>query len=197
MTAIRQIACALVVGTLAPCCAGRLPEAPLQEVEGGWDLGLQIDQYWTHMKVRPPYMIGPEHSLHFSKGRLHGNLGGGLADVTVDRERATGWVGGRPVEIDIVQGDGEVDLEGLWSGAALRLRATDDRIRASIPVGGACCREYVLERTNLSDRSPGFVVYLGDRRHHFYGARLEIPNILHRYFTAPELAVVLVALMSV
>lgn len=171
--------------------------APLPELRGGAEVGLRCHDGWSSawgsVTVKPPYVMGPAHNLRIGKGRLRGTMAGLPADVRLEPDGATGMIGGRAVEIAFGTATGEIDVEGVWYGTTLRLNATDDRLRATVPTPrGACCREFDMER--VPNAPPGFVVYQ-DRRSALSGSHLELPQVLHGWYSTPELTLLVISVL--
>jgi hypothetical protein len=182
------IACVALVG--AAC---RTPEAPLPEVEGGVEVGLRCYNRWDHFTVKPPHIMGPEHNLKLAGGRMRGAIAGKLTDVRIEKETFTGMIAGRAVEVWMGQVPGEIAAEGTWYGASVRLSATDDHVRASVPTErGSCCHEFNMVRSGSA--APGWVVY-EDARSDFEYRRLELPSVLRGWYSTPELTLLIIALL--
>jgi hypothetical protein len=192
---------ALGLGAFGPAACGSVGE-PLSEVKGGWELGLRRTGAfgggsWASVTVKPPYGIGPQHGLKFVRGRLSGTMAGHLTEIRIERDAMTGRIGGRPVQLEMHAQAGQIDVWGTWGGATLDLVATDEQIRATVPSAhGQCCFEYTLRRAPSPPELAAFTLYVGDGRGLPAWARLEIPTPLRGYYTTPELALLILALLS-
>src|SRR5687767_4647749 len=92
-------------------------EAPLPELRGGVEVGLRCWNQWDYFTVRPPHIVGPQHSLRLVGGRLRGSIAGLFTDVRVEKEALTGMISGRAVEVWMGRAPGEIEAEGTWYGA--------------------------------------------------------------------------------
>lgn len=175
---------------------------PLPEVKGGWELGLRrTDTFrggsWASLTVKPPFGMGPQHTLKFVRGKLSGTMAGHLTEIRIEKDEMTGRIGGRPVQLEVQTQPGQIEVWGTWGGATLDLVATDEHIRATVPnAHGSCCFEYTLRRAPSPPELAAFTLYVGDGRGLPAWARLEIPTPLRGYYTTPELALLILTLLS-
>jgi hypothetical protein len=181
-----------------PACRGG-GEGGLPEVKGGWELGIRRDNSWAHVTVKPPFVVGPLDNLRFRRGRLTGSLSGRATDIRVEKDAITGMIGGRPVQLDVQHEGGQLDLWGSWAGSTMDFVATDDSIRATVPIAatGWCCWEYILRRIPSPPALEAFTVYAGDRRGlPSWGVALEVPLALTSIYTSTELALLVLTVMT-
>jgi len=196
---------------------GRVDLADVGAANESWQLGLASLLYghkWRYMNFKPPYILGPEDNLRLVKGVLSGVASGSPLEIVFGDGQAKGFINQQPVQLDFYERDGTIEVEGTFGGAYVRFIADGETIRASVPRnrGGmgfsryasgfsqsfACCSEYILERRPASESElPGFLVYVDDERGTSLPRwRLEIPQVLSATYTAPELALILIVLMS-
>lgn len=216
--AMRRIpnATALLLGLAgAPwACAGA---PPMPELEGGIEVALQRGSGWSTMMVRPPYIIGRSTSLTLSPGRVRGSNGSGIVGVALTTNEATGQAPGR-VQLGFARGEDEFLIEGTWNGQLARVRTTPRSLHANIfavldPNDGFTLRGDTTRRGRSapSPGDPGVVhcVYnldtLGDDgslsgSSTCHGlpepTRLEIPRTVQAWLSEPELAILLLVVLS-
>jgi hypothetical protein len=165
--------------------------APMPELEGGLDLGLRRGGSWQTIKVRPPYVIGPTASLKLTRGLFTGmSAAGDLVHITVDAEGALGYGPGR-VDVDFDRQADAFVIQGIWNSAEVHFRITDDSLRGSIRTAIGYC-QYVLDQVQRDGARHGFSICSGLPEE----TRLEIPGPVRAWLTAPELAVVLLELLT-
>lgn len=176
-----------VTGDLA-CARAR----GLSEVEGGIELALQRGSAWSTVKVRPPYVIGPQASLKLSRGLITGmSPGGGMVHIRVDRQGALGHGPGR-IDVDFFdEGPDEFHITGVWNSAPVHFVISEGSFRGSIRGASGHC-QYVLDRTLPDGARTGFSICSGLPEE----TRLEIPRAVVAWLTRPELAVVMMELFS-
>ena len=198
---------------------GRVDLADEGGEKASWQLGLASLDYgggrkWRYFNFKPPYILGPEDNLRFAKGVLSGITSGAPLEIKVEGTEAKGFIAQQPVQLDFHEQDGVIEVEGTFGGAYLRFVADGESIRASVPRNGegprfsrhssvfsspfGCCAEYIFERRPASENElPGFLVYVDDERGRSLPRwRLEIPQVLSATYTAPELALILIVLLS-
>jgi len=185
MRALRR----LLIGVIV--CAGCKTMEPLPEVRGGIEIGLRRGAAWTTMTVKPPYIIGPSASLKLSKGVMTGSsIGRGVVRIEINREGALGQGPGR-VDVDFEEGPDEYKIDGVWNSAPVHLSITSSMLKGSINGGTGFC-QYTLDKTLPDGARAGFSICSGLPEE----TRLEIPNTILSWLTPPELAVILMQLMS-
>jgi hypothetical protein len=171
---------------------------PPPEVEGGPEIALRRYDGWSSARVKPPYMVGPDVSIKLAKGELRGTMAGLLTSLRFEKDGVTGMISGQAVEIDVARATGEIDLEGTWFGRTVRLIATDDRIRATVPSPrGGCCWDYAFQRREHGAQ-PGTVLYVDEHHGSTYtgsGAVLELPQQMLGWFSTAEVAVLLLVFL--
>jgi hypothetical protein len=181
----------LVVAAVGLLALGCRFMKPMQELEGGIELGLRRGSSWQTIKVRPPYVIGPTASLELKKGTFSGmSSNGELVRINVDREGALGSGPGR-VDMDFASGVDEFIIDGVWNNSRVHFRITSDSFRGSLQTTGGYC-QYVLDELLHDGARHGFSICSGLPEE----TRLEIPMPIQAWLTPSELAVVLLELLS-
>jgi hypothetical protein len=180
----------LIVAALPFLALGCRFVKPMQELEGGIELGLRRGAAWQTIKVRPPYVIGPTASLELKKGVFSGmSATGELVRINVDREGAIGRGPGR-VDMDFATGVDEFIIDGVWNNKRVHFRITSDSLHGSLQTTGGYC-QYVLDEMRDGARQ-GMSICSGLPEE----TRLEIPMPIQAWLTPSELAVVLLELLS-
>jgi hypothetical protein len=174
---------------------------PLPELHGGVELGLRRGPRWSHVTVRPPYVIGPRDNLRIRKGKLQGSLDSNLVYIETDRDGATGSIGQKAIELAIENGPDELTVWGNWRYGPVHLHITPERFEASIATGGldrypltASVRfcQYVLDQTTEDGARTGTSICEGMPQ----DTRLEVPAQLYSWLTHSELTVLLLSMLS-
>jgi hypothetical protein len=164
---------------------------PMEEVEGGIELGLRRGSAWQTIKVRPPYVIGPTASLRLVKGIFTGmSAGGDLVHINVDRQQALGRGPGR-VDMDFESEADTFLIDGVWNGDRVHFRITTDSLRGSLRTTVGYC-QYQLDEVLRDGARHGFSICSGLPEE----TRLEIPMSIQAWLTPSELAVVLLELLT-
>jgi hypothetical protein len=164
---------------------------PMDELEGGIDLGLRRGAAWQTIKVRPPYVIGPTASLKLARGKFTGmSSSGELVRIEVDRQGALGRGPGR-VDMDFGSDVDTFLIDGVWNSAPVHFRITSDSFQGSIRSDNGYC-QYVLDELLRDGARHGFSICSGLPEE----TRLEIPMSIQAWLTPPELAVVLLELLT-
>jgi hypothetical protein len=164
---------------------------PMPELEGGIDLELQRGAAWQTIKVRPPYVIGPTASLKLARGTFTGmSATGDAVRIEVNREGALGRGPGR-VDVDFGGGGDEFVIDGVWNDGLVHFRITTESFRGSIRGAHGDC-QYVLDEVLRDGVRHGFSICSGMPEE----TRLGIPMPIQAWLTPPELAVVMLELLS-
>jgi hypothetical protein len=181
----------LVLAALALLPLGCRFMKPMEELEGGIELGLRRGSAWQTIKVRPPYVIGPTASLKLKKGTFTGmSATGELVKISVDRQGALGRGPGR-VDMDFDTGGDEFVIDGVWNSGRVHFRITSDSFQGSLQSTTGYC-QYVLDEVLHDGARHGFSICSGLPEE----TRLEIPMPIQAWLTPSELAVVLLELLS-
>jgi hypothetical protein len=180
-----------VLAVLAVFALGCRFVKPMQELEGGIDLGLRRGSAWQTIKVRPPYVIGPTASLKLTRGTFTGmSATGELVRIDVDRRGALGRGPGQ-VDVDFDSGADEFIIDGVWNSGRVHFRITSDSFRGNLQAANGNC-QYVLDEVLRDGARHGFSICSGLPEE----TRLEIPMPIQAWLTPSELAVVLLELLS-
>ena len=164
---------------------------PMQELEGGIELGLRRGSAWQTIKVRPPYVIGPTASLKLSRGTFTGmSASGELVRIDVDHRGALGRGPGQ-VDVDFDTVADEFIIDGVWNSGRVHFRITSDSFRGNLQATNGNC-QYVLDEILRDGARHGFSICSGLPEE----TRLEIPMPIQAWLTPSELAVVLLELLS-
>ncbi len=201
---------AFALSVVAGCAEGG---GGLPEVKGGIEMGVRRGAAWSTLTVRPPYIIGPRGTLKLQKGMMTGTLGDvsgptGSIYVTIEKGGASGMGPYGPIAIDVEDDPAEINVGGMWNGARVHFRITEESFRGTIPIFNseanrspitrapmpstvATC-QYVLDKVEPDGSRSGMSIC---------GAMpedtlLDVPRAIQGWLTRSEMVVVLLALLS-
>ncbi len=170
----------------------------LPEIQGGIELGLRRGSAWSTLTVRPPYVIGPRVNLKLKRGEFNGIIDGRPVNLKMGADGIVGTGPAGQVSIDIIDGPDTMTIEGTWNASRVHFQITAEALRGSIAIAQARRLEdvfycqYVLDRVEKDGSRAGISICGGLPE----DTLLEIPRAIQGWLTRPELAVVLLALMS-
>lgn len=186
----------LLLAVLAvPACAG---SAGVPELQGGIEMGVRRGANWTTLKVALPHIIGPRTNLVLRNGLFTGSVDGRGLNVRADEDGLTGAGPFGSVAVSIEETEDAMVITGTWNGARVHLRITNAVFRGTVPVassnmiaGDASC-QYVLDTLEPDGAWSGSSICNNLPEQ----TRLEVPAPLQGWLSRPELAGVILVLLS-
>jgi hypothetical protein len=166
--------------------------------QGRPSVAIRRGSTWATYSFALPRIIGPSVELQLKDGVLRGFMASRALDVTIRPGEAMGSGPSGPVNLRIVERDGQVEVDGLWNGAPAHLVVSPSILRGSVVVGrgrtGAqevSCG-YQLDRVESNGALAGSSACAGMPQE----TRLEVDSALREQLRPHELAVFLLAALA-